>query len=680
MKRKISKKNWQIYAFDIETHNDVETIIKNETSMWLGCCIDETSTLENAPFFYNMKEFIEWMDVNSSKKRKNKDESRPCNNLMIYCYNTSFEWSFLLPVLLKMGYTFKENIDDTDSKVFNSVSTKTCSSVWQINIKIGPKNGLICIKDMAKIFGGGLAKVAAAFKLPTQKGEIDYRKPRLRPIKDAIKFEKYVEDHPDVYNNKGIKTWANICNAVNIPLDPKYKYKPLKSEKKYCFKDTKILMDILTIMHERNDKDFFQIISMASYSMKQLIKFGWPRSMKPYKEYRKMYPELGKEESAFLRRSVEGGICYATPKYQFVEINQKILHVDAVQMHPSSAYLHSFPYGKGEYFTGPPQNYGRYIHCCRIRISYDFAKLHSIIKLIPFDCLTDGEIVVWDFEIPTMRKIYENLKIEFIDGYRYNQRVLPWRKYYKYNMDKREEARKEENSFLVLYHKLLNNSSYGKHLEKGHNQIFENYINSDGVIDSWITDKEETNVNAKYTYLPIGSCIPAYSRVALIETALKFGWENIIYFDTDSIFCIYNKYTKKVWETQINQKRELGGWGLEEISKRGQFSAPKRYKLDIDGRALIKAAGINFALYKKKKAEENQANDYEIPYDEINIISSKWPVQRAYRAKGGTIIDFQVKEMSVQEKYKKILARNKDLIYNKVDDQFCSSSCPGEGF
>ena len=662
MKRKIHKKNWMIYAFDIESHNDIESIIKNQTSMWLGCCIDETTRMEDDPFFYSMEDFIHWLDVNSSKKRKNKDESRPCNNLMIYIYNLSFEWSFILPVLWQMGYCFKENIKDDDEKVFNTVSTKTCSSVWEITLKISPKNGLICFKDMAKIFGGGLGKVAAAFNLPTQKGEIDYRKPRLRPIQEAIKFEKYVEDHPEVYKNKGIATWAKICDEVGIPKDYHFKYRVLKTEKRYCFKDTKILMDIIEIMHKRDDKDFFGIISMASYSMKQLLKTGWKRSFKPYKEFRKDYPELNATESEFLRKGVEGGICYATPKYQFIDIKQKILHIDAHQMHPSSAFLHSFPYGSGEYFTGKPTEFARYIHCCRIKISYDFAKLHSIIKLIPFDCLTDGEITVWDFEIPTMYKCYENLRIEYIDGYKYKQKVLPWRKYYLNNYTKRLEAKKEGNAFYVLYYKLLNNSSYGKLLERGHNQVYANCINGEGIIDSMIIDKDTEEVGAKFTYLPVGSCIPAYSRVALIENALKFGWEKVIYFDTDSIFVIYDKDTKKVWEQEINQKNELGGWALEDISQRGQFSAPKRYKLEIDGKAQIKAAGINFAIYKKNKAQEIGSTDYEIPFDEINIISSKWPVQRGYRVQGGTLVDFQIKEMSVQEKYKKILAKNKGLI------------------
>ena len=52
----------------------------------------------------------------------------------------------------------------------------------------------------------------------------------------------------------------------------------------------------------------------------------------------------------------------------------------------------------------------------------------------------------------------------------------------------------------------------------------------------------------------------------------------------------------------------------------------------------------------------------EIPFDEINITDSSWKVQRAMRCKGGTLIVFQDKKMSVQKKYKDIYEKNKNKI------------------
>ena len=639
MRTRINRKLYEIYAMDIESHNDEESIAKRETSMWLGCFINENSKQEDEEsYFYHMEEFLSRCEELTSKKRKTASESRPCNNVAVYIYNLSFEWSFILPVLLDLGFTFKGDIEKTDEKVFNSVTTKSVSSVWQVQIKFKKNGGTLLLRDLAKLYGGGLGSVAKAFNLPTQKGEIDYRLNRLH-------------------------------GHVVTP-----------EEKLYCFKDTRIIIDILLEELSRGDKDFFKAVSMASYSMLKLLKRGFPRTTKPYKKFRELYPELGEEENQFVRQALSGGICYATRNYQFKEVDSPILHIDGHQMHPSQIYLKPHPYGYGEYFTGSPTKFFKHINVCHIRVSYDDVKIHSIIKLIGRDFADDVELYVFDFEIPTMRKCYVNLEIEYIDGYCYKARFLPWRDFVNDNYHLRLEAKRNGDAYNTLRYKLLNNAgAYGKFVEKPHTEVFENYINESGIIDSKINAKEFSDpmkmYNAKYTYIPLAS-IPAWSRVELIETALKFGWENILYFDTDSIFCLYNDFTKNVLETKINLNDELGGWAVEEICERAQFTAPKRYKLEVkDGdevKTTIKAGGINFDFYKEHTYQEEMEyymNEYgltkkeainmiDIPFDEVNIVSSEWQVQRAYRVKGGTIIEFQTKKMDIQKKYIEIYQRN----------------------
>lgn len=632
MIHRIGRKKYDIYAMDIETHNDEESIEKRETSMWLGAFINEESKVyEDSSYFYTMDEFLDRLQDLSSRKRP-KGKKRPTINIAVYIYNLSFEWSFLLPYVLSRGFSFKEHIDKDDEMVFNSISTKSVSSVWQVQLKFGKKDGIILLRDLAKIYGGGLSEVAKAFKLPTQKGEIDYRLNRL--------------------HNYTIKCY----------------------EKLYVFRDTRIIVDILLKEMELEDKDFFKAVSMASYSMLKLLKSGYPRSAKPYQAFRKEYPELGQEENDFVRKSLAGGICYATRNFQFKEIHDPVLHIDAHQMYPSQVYLKPHPYGAGEYFTGKPTKIFKHINCCHIRVSYDDVKIHSVIQLIGQDFIEGRELYVWDFEIPTMYKCYVNLEIEYIDGYCYKAKMLPWRKFVNENYQARLKAKQEGDAYNTLRYKLINNSgAYGKFVEKPHNQIFENCINEFGIIDSKVEDRQDFQILAKYTYIPLAT-IPAWGRVCLIETALKFDWRNIIYFDTDSIFCLWNKTTEKIWST-INQKDELGGWSLEEISSRSQFAASKRYKLEIDTPAgkkpIAKAGGINFDYYKENThKEEMQAlmskgmlkrdalRMIDIPFDEINLISSKWMVQRAYRVKGGTLIEYQEKKMDVQNKYLAIYDKN----------------------
>lgn len=638
MYHRINRKKYSIYAFDLESHNDNESIEKQETSMWLGCFINENNKIDDdSSYFYSMKDFIDKLEELSCAKRHKNSDSRPCKNIAIFIYNLSFEWSFILPELKRRGFIFKEAIEKEDEFVYNSVSTKSVSSVWMCRLKFKKNGGDVIFRDLAKIYGGGLGKVAKAFNLPTQKGEIDYRLNRL------------------------------------------HEYKITQEEKEYCFKDTRIIIDILLKMLDKNDNDFWNSVSMASYSMRRLLKSAYPRTTKPYKKFRENYPELDEKESEFLRHSVGGGITYAPSRWQFKEITQKVLHIDAHQMHPTQIYAKPFPYGFGEYFEGEPTKLFKHINCCHIKISYSGVKLHSIISLIGLPFIEDRELYVWDFEIPTMKKVYEDLEITYIDGYCYKARFLPWRNYVADNYRDRLVAKKNNDAFNTLFYKLLNNAgAYGKFLEKPHNEIFANDINALGIIDSNIIPKDEKDlrINARYTYIPVGSCIPAYSRVSLIETALLFGWEKIVYFDTDSIFCLLDDETWNIWETKIDHTDFLGGWGLEEICDRSMFSAPKRYKTETNGIATIKAGGINFNKYKeeiinKRIEEENLIVDdiekkdmidkYQIPFDEVNIISSSWQVQRAYRVRGGTLIEFQTKEMKVQDKYIDILHKNTNI-------------------
>ena len=246
--------------------------------------------------------------------------------------------------------------------------------------------------------------------------------------------------------------------------------------------------------------------------------------------------------------------------------------------------------------------------------------------------------------------------MEYLDGYAYRCHFLPWKEYVKENYDLRKKAKKEHDDFNIMFRKLLNNAgAYGKLLENGHEFSLENYITDEGIPDSIEHSKKDASINATYTYIPVGSCVPARSRVDLIETALLIGWRNIVYFDTDSIFAIKNKETLNALG-KLNFNDELGGWGRENDILMAQFSAPKRYKM-----LEIEASGDNFLMIKTTAhlAGINFGKMNEAPsYEDLDIVSAKYEIQGIRRCRGGTLIIMKDKEIGVLSKYEAVYQKN----------------------
>ena len=111
---RINRKKYSVYAMDVESHNDEESIAKQETSIWLGCFInDESKREDKSSYFYSIDEFIDRLEELTKPHRK-ENGSRTIKNIAVYIYNLSFEWSFIIPILLNRGYTFKEKIEKED--------------------------------------------------------------------------------------------------------------------------------------------------------------------------------------------------------------------------------------------------------------------------------------------------------------------------------------------------------------------------------------------------------------------------------------------------------------------------------------------------------------------------------------------------------------------------------------
>ena len=369
MIKTIKQTQYEIMAFDLENTVDPESVKNNETRMWLGCLIGEDDKLGDDVFYYDIVDFVDKLEeLTKPIGRSNKHK-----NLMIYIWNLAHEWSFILPELVRRGLK-PGQISPRKGKSgmsYEAVTNKSVSSVWTAGIKFNSNGGIIRFRDLAKLLGGSLKNAAKSLKTETQKGDdegdlIDYEAPRP----------------------KG--------------------YIPTELEKEYNYNDCRIIIEILQKINNTEDKYFWKSLSAASWSASTFIGETYKKYKKPMAQYRKDYPQLYDKENDFIRKTIKGGICYATPYHQGENIKTPVFHIDAHQMHPSQMYFKFFPYGHGKYFKGePPKDRINAVH---VLVSYSGVKLHSNIN-----CLNRGtffadglELWLWDFEIPTMYKCYED--------------------------------------------------------------------------------------------------------------------------------------------------------------------------------------------------------------------------------------------------------------------------------
>ena len=172
MIRRIGRKRWSVFAFDVENNNSERSFKEKETWVWLCSYVNDESKEEDEGVLFSSIE--EWLDyLAKDTKRVTKKGKRVVRNRMVYVYNLSHEWSFILPVLKARGFQWRPLVDGSEPGTFSSVTNKTAASVWSADFCLN-KGSIIEMRDLCKIFPGGLGKLAESLHLPDQKDKIDY--------------------------------------------------------------------------------------------------------------------------------------------------------------------------------------------------------------------------------------------------------------------------------------------------------------------------------------------------------------------------------------------------------------------------------------------------------------------------------------------------------------------------
>lgn len=567
-----------IYSFDFRTRQDDRTLEKGRASVWLATI--KGDGFEG--FYYSIDEFIRAIEQLSEKE-----------NCCFYCFDLGFHWSYMFYALMIKGYKYAKRIKSTSEKIFTAFGTSHATVVYSATVKATEKGGLCYFKDIKAVYAGfkSLESMALSFK-------------SSRPF------------HPD-----------------DLEKEHPFGSKPTEEERENAISRSSFIFDVLKRQEE--NAEFFRAITLASFSMKSAIRqsFAWCKN--PFAAYRspKMCPKIeDKDEKMALRCSIKGGL--AGPTVAAIDrgykVDEPLFVIDRTQSYPSEMKLSKLPRGKGQYFAGF-EIIPSHIHLYHVNIlSFDGVKMHSLPDLMQMHLhfMPEGsEIIslwIWEWEYWQAFGCYINLKMEVLEGYAYKKGVFPFGSYVERNQEERRKLESEGDSIGAAHLKALNVSLYGKLIQKPSTERLNQVEDSEGLLDTESEERDEEK-EANYIYEPAGSAIPALSRFHLVQLAEKFGFDNVMYNETDSLIVLLNEHTKAVLDS-MELKKELGYWHIEAFAKRAYFPMAKRYKYERDdGETVIKGAGIDVSGFSKD-------------YDEAAIVGTSVAMRQKRRAKGGTLL------------------------------------------
>lgn len=568
----------EIFAFDFRARTDEKTNEGGVASIWLSSIVGDDTTETRK----NIKDFLDLIIERSAKQ-----------NVCLYCFDLAFHWSFLAYELFDRGYCHARRMRKDSVKKFNVFCTSNASTVYSAMIKVSKGHGIIFLKDLKQVYAGykSLDEMAKSFKSD-------------RPF-----FPDDLEkEHPE-----GAE--------------------PTENEKSNSVSRSSFIFDVLKA--QEKDAAFFQAFTLASYSLRRAILHAFGHLKSPYMAYRsqKMYPRITDEdEKKALIASKKGGLTGPTIAAidRGFQINQRCFVIDRTQSYPSEMKESKLPRGTGTLFDGFDTGGGIRLFYVQIN-SFDGVRIHSIPVLMQghLHFMPPGSppirIWIWEWEYYQAFSCYINLDCEVLGGYLYREGRCPFGPYVEENQRIRNEFEAKGDFIQAAHYKALNVTIYGKLIQRDSKETITQTLDEEtGLTVTERKEREEAR-ESSYVYLPAGSAIPSLARWHLIKLAKRFGYENVVYVETDSLIVLENEHTKEVLAS-LDLNKQLGHWHLESVALEAYFPMAKRYKYKTeDGRAVVKGAGIDSSAFSGL-------------YDEIKITDTEIEMRQKKAAPGGTLL------------------------------------------
>ena len=513
-----------IFCADFETTTDLE-----DCRVWAYAIVN-IDEVEKVIYGNSIESFLRWCELN-------------CGNI-VYFHNLAFDGAFILDYIERNGWKWVNSKKLAKANYTTLISDM--NQVYSITLCFG-KNKRIEFRDSLKIIPLSIEQMAKTFKLPIQKGTLDY----------------------EAYREPG-----------HILTD---------DEKEYIRYDVQIAAMSIKPFIEQG----FSRLTAGSNALYEFYSI-----MGGKRKFRQLYPYLDETQDAFIRKAYRGGFTYVNPKYQDKKLGEGIV-LDVNSLYPSvmnSCDGQLLPYGTPKWFFGEyeyDEDMPLWVGCvsCWFRVKPGHIpciqlKANKLFKQTEYITDSCGEVtfITTSVDWELIKQQYDLQCVKFKGGYKFYACDFMFKPYVEKWVDIKNQATIEGNMGMRQIAKLMLNSLYGKFATR-----IEGYsrkpVLEDGVIHYVDLEKEKRDP----VYLPVGVFITAHARYKTI-TAAQSVYDRFIYADTDSLHLLGTELPENLNIDPV----ELGAWKHESTFYQAKFLRAKcymEYEYDNDS-PTIHVAGM----------------------------------------------------------------------------------------
>lgn len=440
----------------------------------------------------------------------------------IYFHNLKYDGQFIIDWLLKNGFTFIEDDDESLRPLTFKALINDMNQFYSVTVQ-WTDTGKTEFRDSLKKLPMTLAAVATSFNMETTKGELDYHEYRAPGHKPTAEELEYL--HSDVYIlAKALQeVYAEGMKKLTLPSDALAEYKTIVSSKLFL----------------------------------------------------RTFPILPEDMDAEIRRAYRGGFTYADSRFSGRKITTPGVVLDVNSLYPYVMRTKLIPYGEPEFVRGEVVTSDkfplavmtvtftaklkkRHIPCIQVKGSFRHSPTEYL-KNIPEPTTMTVTSIDWKL----FNDHYDIDVLEYGGGYLFRATSGLFDSY----VDKWSEVKSKSTGGKKTMAKLFLNALYGKFAT---NPSCTSKIPTlvDGVV-KYVRGKDATR---EPVYTAAGVFITAHARDLTIRAAQE-NYDTFAYADTDSLHLL----TTHIPETIDIHPTRLGAWKHEYDFAEAFYVRPKVY-------------------------------------------------------------------------------------------------------